>query len=106
MTRADHPSGTDRVAEVADRPDCAAFEVIVNVQGDEPFVPTDAISGAAGLVRDGRFPLATCATRTSTNIVDKPDIVKVVCADDGRALYFSRAAIPFKLVTAAMALYV
>jgi 3-deoxy-manno-octulosonate cytidylyltransferase (CMP-KDO synthetase) len=95
MTRADHPSGTDRVAEVAERPDCAGFEVIVNVQGDEPFVPTDAIAGAAGLVRDGRFPLATCATRTSTNIVDKPDVVKVVCADDGRALYFSRAAIPF-----------
>jgi 3-deoxy-manno-octulosonate cytidylyltransferase (CMP-KDO synthetase) len=82
-------------AEVAERPDCAAFEVIVNVQGDEPFVPTDAIAGAAGMVRDGRFPLATCATRTSTNIVDKPDVVKVVCADDGRALYFSRAAIPF-----------
>jgi 3-deoxy-manno-octulosonate cytidylyltransferase (CMP-KDO synthetase) len=95
MTRADHPSGTDRVAEVAERPDCAAFDVIVNVQGDEPFVPGDAIAGAAGLVRSGRFPLATCATRARADIVDNPDVVKVVCSDDGRALYFSRAPIPF-----------
>jgi 3-deoxy-manno-octulosonate cytidylyltransferase (CMP-KDO synthetase) len=95
MTRADHPSGTDRVAEVAGRPDCAAFEVIVNVQGDEPFVPTDAIAGAAGLVRSGRFPLATCATRAKADVVDNPDVVKVVCTDDGRALYFSRAPVPF-----------
>jgi 3-deoxy-manno-octulosonate cytidylyltransferase (CMP-KDO synthetase) len=95
MTRADHPSGTDRVAEVADRPDCQSFDVIVNVQGDEPFVPADAIAGAASLVRSGRFPLATCATRATPDIVENPDVVKVVCADDGRALYFSRAPIPF-----------
>ena len=95
MTRADHPSGTDRVAEVAARPDCAQFDVIVNVQGDEPFVPTDAIAGAAALVRSGRFQLATCATRAKAEIVDNPDVVKVVCSDDGRALYFSRAPIPF-----------
>jgi len=95
MTRADHPSGTDRVAEVADRPDCASFDVIVNVQGDEPFVRGEAIAGAAALVRSGAFPLATCATRATAGIVDNPDVVKVVCADDGRALYFSRAPIPF-----------
>lgn len=95
MTRADHPSGTDRVAEVAERPDCAAFDVIVNVQGDEPFVPTDAIMGAADIVRSGRFSLATCATRAKADAVENPDVVKVVCGDDRRALYFSRAPIPF-----------
>ena len=51
--------------------------------------------GAAGLVRSGRFPLATCATRARADVVDNPDVVKVVCGDDGRALYFSRAPIPF-----------
>lgn len=95
MTRADHPSGTDRVAEVAARPECIGFEVIVNVQGDEPFVRPEAIAGAANLVRTGAFPLATCATRAAPGILDDPDTVKVVCADDGRALYFSRAPIPF-----------
>jgi 3-deoxy-manno-octulosonate cytidylyltransferase (CMP-KDO synthetase) len=95
MTRADHPSGTDRVAEVAARPDCTSFDVIVNVQGDEPFVRSDAISGAAELVRSGRFPLATCAARVAPGALDNPDVVKVVCGDDRRALYFSRAPIPF-----------
>lgn len=95
MTRADHPSGTDRVAEVAERPECQSYDVIVNVQGDEPFVRTEAIAGAAALVHKGAFPLATCATRAAPGIVDNPDVVKVVCADDGRAMYFSRAPIPF-----------
>lgn len=95
ITRADHPSGTDRVAEVAERNDCSGFGVIVNVQGDEPFVRAEAIAGAAALVRDGRFPLGTCATRASAGIVDNPDVVKVVCDDSGRALYFSRAPIPW-----------
>ena len=95
MTRADHPSGTDRVAEVADRPDCQAYDVIVNVQGDEPFVRAEAIAGAASLVTSGAFPLGTCAARATAGIADSADVVKVVCADDGRALYFSRAPIPF-----------
>ncbi len=95
MTRADHPSGTDRVAEVAERPELQAYDVIVNVQGDEPFVRPEAIAGAAALVRSGTFPLATCASRAAPGIVDNPDVVKVVCADDGRAMYFSRAPVPF-----------
>ena len=95
MTRPDHPSGTDRVAEVAVRPDCQSYDVIVNVQGDEPFVRADAIAGAAALVRSGKFPLATCAARASAGVLDNPDVVKVVCGDDGRALYFSRAPVPF-----------
>ncbi len=95
MTRRDHASGTDRVAEVAARAPYGDFDVIVNVQGDEPFVPDDAVQGAADLVRGSRFPLATAAAPARPDILDRPDVVKVVCGDDGRALYFSRAPVPF-----------
>jgi len=95
LTQPDHPSGTDRVAEVAGRPDCLGFDVIVNVQGDEPFVRPDEIAGAADLVRTGKFTLATCAAPASPAILRDPDVVKVVCDDVGRAMYFSRAPIPW-----------
>ena len=95
LTSADHPSGTDRVAEVATRPAYAGFETIVNIQGDEPFVSGHAIRGAAALVEDGRFPLGTAAARTGPEVLDRADAVKVVTADDGRAMYFSRAGIPW-----------
>ena len=94
MTRGDHPSGTDRVAEVAARPEFAGYEVIVNVQGDEPFLPAEAIAGAAGIVSQGRFELGTAAAPAGADALASPNVVKVVCADDGRALYFSRAPIP------------
>lgn len=95
ITRPDHPSGTDRVAEVARRAEYAGYGVIVNVQGDEPFVRPEAIAGAVALVRSGRFELATCATPAGRDAADNPDVVKVVFADDGRAMYFSRAPIPW-----------
>lgn len=97
LTRADHPSGTDRVAEVAARPEFAErrFNVILNVQGDEPFVAGQTLHGAIEMVRDRGFHLGTAAIRDDAAILDQPNVVKVVCADDGRALYFSRAAIPF-----------
>lgn len=90
-----HNSGTERVAEVAAMPAYAAFETIVNVQGDEPFIGPAAIQGAAGMVSSGRFPLGTAASPADLDIGDNPNVVKVVIADDGRALYFSRAHIPF-----------
>jgi 3-deoxy-manno-octulosonate cytidylyltransferase (CMP-KDO synthetase) len=94
LTREDHPSGTDRVAEVVARPEFAAYDVVVNVQGDEPFLPEAAVRGAVDLVATSRFPLGTAAARGPAAILAAPQIVKVVTADDGRALYFSRAAIP------------
>lgn len=95
MTDPQHRSGTERIAEVARRPEYADYEVIVNVQGDEPFVPRSAITGAARLVIDQSFPIGTAAVVGSPAALHDPDVVKVVAARDGRAMYFSRAAIPY-----------
>ena len=95
MTSESHPSGTDRVAEVAAQRRYAGFDAVVNVQGDEPFVSEAAIRGAAGIVTSGRFPLGTAAAPASDDLLAKPHVVKVVTANDGRALYFSRAPIPW-----------
>lgn len=95
MTSDEHNSGTERVAEVASQARFRGYETIVNVQGDEPFIGKGAVRGAAQLVSTGTFPLGTAASRASSEILDTPSLVKVVIADDGRAMYFSRAPIPF-----------
>jgi 3-deoxy-manno-octulosonate cytidylyltransferase (CMP-KDO synthetase) len=95
MTSSSHQSGTERVAEVARQPKFASYSAFVNVQGDEPFIGRGAVEGAARMVSSGEFPLGTAASRASWEIADNPNIVKVVCGDDSRAMYFSRAAIPF-----------
>lgn len=94
LTRADHPSGTDRVAEVAARAEFRRYDVLVNIQGDEPFASADVVRAAADLVAAGTFPLGTVACPDRPDALDRPDVVKVVAADDGRALYFSRSPIP------------
>jgi 3-deoxy-manno-octulosonate cytidylyltransferase (CMP-KDO synthetase) len=94
LTRATHPSGTDRVAEVSARAVRDGYDVILNVQGDEPFVSGAAIRGALARVATGGFPLGTAAARADAGVLQRPDVVKVVAADDGAAMYFSRAAIP------------
>jgi 3-deoxy-manno-octulosonate cytidylyltransferase (CMP-KDO synthetase) len=94
MTRADHPSGTDRVAEVAAMEAYRAHGVIVNVQGDEPFITAETVRAAIEPVANGEFPLGTAACRDDASILDKPDVVKVVTDVTGRAMYFSRSAIP------------
>ncbi|MCA0376184.1 MAG: 3-deoxy-manno-octulosonate cytidylyltransferase [Gemmatimonadetes bacterium] len=95
LTRDDHPSGTDRVAEVSARAEFAAHDVVLNVQGDEPFVTADALAGAVAIVRSGRAPIGTAASVTDAAALHRPDVVKVVLRDDGTALYFSRAPIPY-----------
>jgi 3-deoxy-manno-octulosonate cytidylyltransferase (CMP-KDO synthetase) len=95
ITGAHHPSGTHRVAEVARRPEFNGFDVIVNVQGDEPFVSRRALVGAARMVTEARYPVGTAAVLATPAILNDPNVVKVVAADDGRAMYFSRAPIPF-----------
>lgn len=94
MTAADHPSGTDRVAEVADR--CRAG-IVVNVQGDEPLIDPRTIDAAvAALLADPELAIATaCEPLELPGGLLDPNTVKVVVDRRGRALYFSRAPIPF-----------
>jgi 3-deoxy-manno-octulosonate cytidylyltransferase (CMP-KDO synthetase) len=92
-TRSDHPSGTSRVGEVAALPEFAGCAVVVNVQGDEPFLPAEAIRGAVGEVVRG-WDVGTAATPLDPADAASPSIVKVVSDELGRALYFSRSPIP------------
>ena len=94
-TSIDHPSGTDRIAEVVRAAFDHDFDAIVNVQGDEPFVSGAAVRGALAQVTERGFPLGTAAVRASRDVLAQSDVVKVVAADDGAAMYFSRAGIPF-----------
>ena len=104
LTAVHHPSGTDRVAEVVARPEFARYDVVLNVQGDEPFIDAGALRGAVGMVTSGRFPIGTVAVPAGPEVLETPNVVKVVCADDGRALYFSRAPIPYLRETSDAAL--
>jgi 3-deoxy-manno-octulosonate cytidylyltransferase (CMP-KDO synthetase) len=95
MTRADHPSGTDRIAEVAHKLGLAPDAVVVNLQGDEPLIDPALLAACAARISAG-VPMATCAHP----ILDgadafNPNVVKVVLDKAGRALYFSRATIPW-----------
>jgi 3-deoxy-manno-octulosonate cytidylyltransferase (CMP-KDO synthetase) len=94
MTRRDHPTGTDRVAEVAGQLDA---DVVINLQGDEPLIDPQALDLLADrLERDPKANMATLAVPLqSLDQFHSPHCVKVVCDSNGRALYFSRSPIPF-----------
>jgi 3-deoxy-manno-octulosonate cytidylyltransferase (CMP-KDO synthetase) len=97
LTAAVHPSGTDRVAEVARRPEFRDYSIVVNVQGDEPLVREDHLARAVEMVRDEGWEVGTCAAPlVDAEARQDPSVVKVARARSGRALYFSRAAIPHK----------
>jgi 3-deoxy-manno-octulosonate cytidylyltransferase (CMP-KDO synthetase) len=97
MTSPDHPSGTDRLAQVCGLLDLRDDEIVVNVQGDEPLIdPTLIDSVASVLAADTEAAIATCAAPIlSAQAMFNPNVVKVVCNRAGRALYFSRAPIPW-----------
>jgi 3-deoxy-manno-octulosonate cytidylyltransferase (CMP-KDO synthetase) len=97
MTSPDHPSGTDRLAEVADRLDWPDDAIVVNVQGDEPQIPPALIQQvAAGLETHPDVGIATvCARITDPGELFDPNVVKVVRDGQDHALYFSRAPIPW-----------
>jgi 3-deoxy-manno-octulosonate cytidylyltransferase (CMP-KDO synthetase) len=89
-----HQSGTDRVAEVAASAIGKDYDIVVNAQGDEPFLPREALLGAVDRVRQGDDIGTAAAPLTPVDAAD-PARVKVVTDQRGHALYFSRAAIPF-----------
>lgn len=106
MTRADHASGTDRIAEVAEQRGWAASTIVVNVQGDEPQLPPSLIAQVANLLaRNQPADMATLCTPIEElrEFLD-PNAVKVVFDAHGRALYFSRAPIPWHREGAAQGL--
>ena len=94
MTSSGHASGTDRIAEAAKNIDC---EIIVNVQGDEPFIRPEMVDDTVKLlIDDPRAAISTLAKKT-TNIEEilSPNVVKVVMDNEGFAMYFSRSPIPY-----------
>ncbi len=97
MTSSEHPSGTDRIAELARRRGWAEDAIVVNLQADEPMLPPALIGQSARLLaRDAGADIATlCAPIESLDAYLDPNVVKVVMRTGGRALYFSRAPIPW-----------
>ncbi len=97
MTRTDHASGTDRIAEVADRLQWDDADIVVNVQGDEPLLEPSLVEAVASALHgDPDAAIATAAHPLTTgDDFFSTNVVKVVCDSHGRALYFSRAPIPW-----------
>jgi 3-deoxy-manno-octulosonate cytidylyltransferase (CMP-KDO synthetase) len=94
MTRPDHPSGTDRVAEAASAENA---EIVVNIQGDEPLIDPEAIDAAIlPVVHESSLVMATLKKRIEDlREIDDPNVVKVITDRNGDALYFSRCPIPY-----------
>ncbi len=97
LTRADHESGSDRLAEVVHKLDINDDEIVVNVQGDEPLIPGKLINQVAAALEvagDAVMSTAAKAIESDEDLLN-PNVVKVVFARNGKALYFSRASIPY-----------
>lgn len=92
MTSPTHRSGTERVHEISNS---VAADVYVNVQGDEPLVRAEHISALLALMQDPAVPVGTLKTPCAPSEINNPNAVKVVADKDGRALYFSRATVPY-----------
>ena len=96
MTSSEHASGTDRLAECARQLQWTDEQVVVNLQGDEPFAPAEGIRAVARTLASCRAPMATLAEEVADcEAMFDPSVVKVVRATNGNALYFSRAAVPW-----------
>lgn len=93
LTRADHPNGSSRVAEIASKVNA---DVFINIQGDEPMISPDVIDQLADCFKDSSVEVATLAVRkTGAEDYENPNVVKVVCDAAGNALYFSRSPLPY-----------
>jgi len=98
MTRDDHVSGTDRLAEAAEKIGISEHDVVVNIQGDQPFFPAEVIEQVAGpLLDDPALPMSTLIYKIiRKEEINDPNHVKTIFDKDNYALYFSRSAIPFQ----------
>lgn len=96
MTGSQHRSGTERIAEVSEQMNWADSQIVINLQGDEPLMPAELINQCAALLDEDLVDMATLASPlASKNDYENPNVVKVVCDEDGNALYFSRSSIPY-----------
>jgi 3-deoxy-manno-octulosonate cytidylyltransferase (CMP-KDO synthetase) len=95
MTRADHASGTDRLAEAAKQLKLQDEEIVVNVQGDEPLIAPRLIAQVAKLLARKKKAQVSTACHAMHDAFDNPNVVKVVLDHEGYALYFSRSRIPY-----------
>ena len=96
MTGDQHRSGSERIAEVCDIMNWDDDRVVVNLQGDEPAMPAALIDQCAALLDDHSADIATLASPiASQRDFDNPNVIKVITNDDGNAIYFSRASIPY-----------
>ncbi|TQV85839.1 3-deoxy-manno-octulosonate cytidylyltransferase [Aliikangiella coralliicola] len=96
LTREDHPSGSDRIYEAAEKIGLNDEQIIVNVQGDEPFIPAENISLVASLLSSPEDQMSTlcCPISEAEEVLD-PNAVKVIFDKNGKAIYFSRSPIPY-----------
>jgi 3-deoxy-manno-octulosonate cytidylyltransferase (CMP-KDO synthetase) len=97
LTRVDHASGSDRLAEACELLGLLDRDIVVNVQGDEPLMPPQLVSAVAQLLIDTPHASVSTAAHAIESLADfqNPNVVKVVCDQTGMAHYFSRAPIPY-----------
>jgi 3-deoxy-manno-octulosonate cytidylyltransferase (CMP-KDO synthetase) len=98
LTSSDHQSGTDRINEAVNILNLGDNEVVVNVQADEPFIEASVVQAVIDKVRelqDRDFTMVSCYKEISSEMADDPNHVKVICDDNGDAIYFSRSKIPY-----------
>ncbi len=95
MTSTEHKSGSDRIAEVANRHE--EFEYIINLQGDEPMITPESIDSAISILKDNeKADISTLIRKITSQEAENPNLVKCVTDENGFALYFSRAKIPYE----------
>ena len=94
-TRDDHETGTDRIVEVTELMGWSDQTIIVNLQGDEPLMPAENLTQVALNLVKSSFEMSTLHKNINLKLATDPNLVKLVCDQNGRALYFSRSLIPF-----------
>lgn len=98
MTASHHRSGTERLAEISEALGWPGDQIVINLQGDEPMMPAALINQCASLLDDASVDVATLASPLASKAdYENPNVVKVVSDNDGNAIYFSRAPIPYSM---------